>query len=297
MMMNDYIDLHVHSTASDGSFTPSELVHLAAKKNLVAFALTDHDTTAGISEALLAADEYNRSLDSTDASTHPITVIPGIEISTGFQGEDIHVLGYNIHYNDISLLDELEHLRNVRTQRNVKMLSLLRDSGFPFTDELINKRFGSDTVITRAHYAILLVEMGYCKDKNEAFQKYLGHGCPCYVPRTMISPMEAVRIIRRAGGHPVLAHPVLYKIASSIDNEEFHQLIDDMIACGLEGIEAIYCLNTPEDDIRFLEFANSKGLFITGGSDFHGDAKPGLELGTGYNHSLRIPASILHSIT
>lgn len=276
----EYIDLHVHSTASDGSYTPSQLVDYAIKKNLKAFAITDHDTCSGIDEALSYAA----------ALKNPPIVIPGIELSAEYSGEDVHILGLNISYKNSGFLSELKEFKDSRDKRNDKMIERLNENGFAITKEMVDKRFG-DCVITRAHYAILMIELGYVKDKDEAFKNYLNKGCSCYVPRHKITPSDAVRLIKKSGGHPVMAHPVLY----SFDEDTLEGLIISLKNDGLEGIEAIYCLNSPADDEKYSALAQKYGLYITGGSDFHGTAKPGLELGTGYG-SLRIPASILNHI-
>lgn len=276
----EYIDLHVHSTASDGSYTPSQLVDYAIKKNLKAFAITDHDTCDGIDEAL----SYAATLKN------PPIVIPGIELSAEYSGEDVHILGLNIDYKNPCFLSELKEFRDSRDKRNDKMIERLNENGFAITKEMVDKRFGN-CVITRAHYAILMIELGYVKDKDEAFKYYLNKGCPCYVPRHKITPSDAVRLIKKSGGHPVMAHPVLY----SFDEDTLEGLIISLKDEGLEGIEAIYCLNSPADDEKYSALAKKHGLHITGGSDFHGTAKPGLEMGTGYG-SLRIPALILNHI-
>ena len=202
----NYIDLHVHSTASDGSYTPSELVHYAIEKGLIAFALTDHDTTAGIDEALNEAELIN------DFS--PIKVIPGIELSAEYKGKDIHILGLYIDYRNKEFQKKIEYFRIIRAERNVKMIELLNKHGFKITEEQLNERF-KDAVITRAHFAIMLVECGYVKDKDIAFKKYLNPGCPCYVPRTRINVIDAISLIHLANGKAVLAHPLLYHFSEA----------------------------------------------------------------------------------
>lgn len=276
----EYIDLHVHSTASDGSYTPSELVDYAIKKKLKAFALTDHDTCDGIDEAIA----YASSLNNT------ITVIPGIELSAEYLGEDVHILGLNIDYKNKDFLSELKVFQDSRNNRNKKMIKVLNDNGFAITQDMVDKRFGN-CVITRAHYAILMIELGYVSDKEEAFSKYLNKGCPCYIPRHKITPSNAVGLIKKAKGHPVMAHPVLY----DYDENTLEQLVNNLTNEGLEGIEAIYPLNTPDDDKKYSALAKRHNLYITGGSDFHGTAKPGLELGTGYGN-LYVPLKLLENI-
>lgn len=266
-----YIDLHVHSTASDGSYKPSEIVNYAIKKNLSAIALTDHDTTAGIDEALAEAEKIN-----SNAGTEIIKVIPGIELSAEHNGKDIHILGLNIDYKDEKFNEEVAIYRDSRNSRNKKMTEKLQELGFNITPELLDKRF-EEAVITRAHYAILLIEMGYVKDKDEAFNKYLNPGCPCYVPRTKVTVSDAVRMILKANGKPVLAHPLLYKL----NDTALENLVKFLRAEGLMGIEAIYSANKWTDEAKMKQLAKKYDLFITGGSDFHGLAKPTLDLGVG----------------
>ena len=278
----NYIDLHVHSTASDGSYTPLELVHYAIEKGLIAFALTDHDTTAGIDEALNEAELIN------DFS--PIKVIPGIELSAEYKGKDIHILGLNIDYRNKEFQKKIEYFRNIRVERNVKMIELLNKHGFKITEEQLNERF-KDAVITRAHFAIMLVECGYVKDKDIAFKKYLNPGCPCYVPRTRINVIDAISLIHLANGKAVLAHPLLYHFSEA----DLDSLVALLKENGLQGIEAIYSSNKWNDESRMKQLAKKYGLFITGGSDFHGLAKPTLDLGIGYG-DLKVPEKLLSNI-
>lgn len=280
-----YIDLHVHSTASDGSYTPSELVNYAIKKNLSAFALTDHDTTAGIDEAMAEASRINSS-----ANAQIIRVIPGIELSAEHNGRDIHILGLNIDYKNEEFNRQVEIYRKSREDRNNKMTTLLQKNGFNITPEMLKHHFG-DAVITRAHYAILMVEGGYVSDKNEAFNKYLNPGCPCYIPRTKITVVDAVRLIISANGKPVLAHPLLYHLS----DEELDSLVCLLKNNGLQGIEAIYSSNKGNDETNMKNLAKKYNLFITGGSDFHGVAKPGLDLGVGYG-DMKISEELLQNI-
>ena len=280
-----YIDLHVHSTASDGSYTPSELVNYAVKKNLAAFALTDHDTTAGIDEALSEAMKINDS-----AGKEIIQVIPGIELSAEHNGKDIHILGLNIDYKDENFNKEVAVYRDSRDSRNEKMIEKMQECGFNITPEMVKNRF-KDAVITRAHYAIMLIEGGYVKNKDEAFEKYLNPGCICYIPRTKVSVVDAIRMILNANGKPVLAHPLLYKLSSS-DLEDLVRLLTDN---GLQGIEAIYSANKWTDESRMKQLAKKYNLFITGGSDFHGLAKPTLDLGIGYGN-LKVPYELLNNL-
>lgn len=273
------IDLHVHSTASDGSYTPSELVDYGIKKNLSAFALTDHDTCSGIDEAIF----YSNSLGS------PIKVIPGIELSTRHLGNEVHILGLNVDYKDDVFLSAIKPYVEARSLRNEQMLERFREMNINITKDGLNKRFGTNTVITRAHYAVMMIELGIVPDKETAFSKYLDRGCPCYIERIYMTPFDAVKFIKQANGHPVMAHPVLYKFS----DEELDELVSSLQEGGLEGIEAIYPCNKANDEEKYKSLAKKYNLYITGGSDFHGTAKPNLELGTGYDGNISVPDEIL----
>ena len=261
---SELIDLHVHSNASDGTLTPTEVVKLAKESGLSVIALTDHDTVDGIEEAVEAGKRYG------------VQVIPGIELSAEYKSGDLHILGLNVDYTDEELRKKVAECRDSRDNRNRKMIYKLNEQGFSVTWDIMLERFGANS-ITRAHFAKYLVDEGYVRDKDEAFKKYLNPGCPCYVSREKISPKEAIEVILKAGGHPVLAHPLFYKM----NLERLESVIVMLKDFGLQGIEAIYSLNRPEDDAALLKIAKRQGLYITGGSDFHGSIKQDIALGTG----------------
>ena len=269
------IDLHVHSTFSDGTLTPTQLVELALKSNLEAFALTDHDTTEGIEEALLAAKNQD------------IEVIPGIEFSTEYKGKDIHILGYYINPYDKHFCDKVAEFRNSREIRNRKMCVKLKEMGFDIDYDSFVAEF-PDSVITRAHYAKYLINHGYIKSMDEAFEKYIGDDCPGFIPREKITPAQAVTLILECGGIPVLAHPILYKFSDSA----LETLVSELKRVGLKGIETIYSTYSNDDEKLIRRLANKYKLLITGGSDFHGSNKPNLSLGCGRG-DLYIPAKLL----
>ena len=269
------IDLHVHSTRSDGSYTPTELVNYALEKGLSAFALTDHDTTDGIPEALAAAKGKD------------LEVIPGIEFSSEYEGRDIHIVGLYIDYESDYFKNRLVHFVNGRKTRNIEMCRRLTEHGMPVTYEELEAEF-PDCVLTRAHYAKYLMNHGYTKSVKEAFDRYIGDNGPCFVPRKKITPMRAVEIILKAGGVPILAHPCLYHMSK----ERLDKLVATLKGIGLMGIEAIYSTHTPADEREIRALAKKYDLCISGGSDFHGTAKPGLDLGTGYG-KLFVPEEIL----
>ena len=194
------IDLHVHSTFSDGTLTPTELVDLAIKSNLEAFALTDHDTTDGIEEA------YTASVGKD------IEVIPGIEFSTEYKKKDIHILGYYINPYNEKFSKKVVEFRNSREIRNQKMCKKLQGLGIDIDYDSFVAQF-PDSVITRAHYAKYMISKCIVKSIDEAFDTYIGDNCPGFVPREKISPAKAVSLILSCGGIPVLAHPILYKFS------------------------------------------------------------------------------------
>ena len=269
------VDLHVHSTKSDGSYTPSELVTYALEKGLTAFALTDHDTTDGIDEALKAAEGK------------PIEVIPGIEFSSEYEGKDIHIVGLYIDYQSDFFKRRLVNFVNGRIIRNKEMCRRLTEHGMPVTYEELTSEF-PDSVITRSHYAKYLLNHGYTKSLKEAFDRYIGDNCPCFVPRKKITPMRAVEIILKAGGIPILAHPILYHMSDA----RLEKLVATLKDMGLLGIEAVYSTYSPSEEKQMRTLAAKYDLCISGGSDFHGNAKPGLDLATGYG-KLFIPEEIL----
>lgn len=269
------IDLHVHSTFSDGTLTPSQLVDLAVKSNLEAFALTDHDTTDGIKEALEASEAYD------------LEVIPGIEFSTEYKKKDIHILGYYINpYNETFKAKVLE-FRESRENRNRKMCDKLNEMGLEINYDEFIAEF-PDSVITRAHYAKYLLNHGKIKYIDEAFEKYIGDDCPGFIPREKITPSEAVSLIISCGGIPVLAHPILYKLPDS----ELESLVASLKKSGLKGIETIYSTYSNTDERLIRKLASKYKLLITGGSDFHGNNKPNLSLGCGRG-DLFIPTKLL----
>lgn len=269
------VDLHVHSNKSDGTCSPSELVDLAIQKGLSAFALTDHDTTAGLDEAI----EYAKDRD--------IEVVPGIEFSTEYQGRDIHVLGLAIDYKAPVFADRLQAFVDSRIGRNRKMCRNLTEAGIDISYEKLMAAYPG-AVITRAHYARYLLDHGYVKSLPEAFERYVGDHCPYFVPREKVTPVQAVQLIRQAKGIPVLAHPTLYHMGK----DALQKLVSSLTEAGLVGLEAVYSTYSAGEEREMRQLALRNGLLISGGSDFHGSNKPGLELATGYHGKLVIPYDI-----
>ena len=272
------IDLHVHSTCSDGTFTPGQLVNLAAKHGLSAFALTDHDTVMGIDEAIAAARASR------------IEVVPGIEFSTEYNGCDIHVVGMDLDWHDSHFLKSLKHFQDSRTDRNLKMIQKLADIGIDISATQMSAAFGG-AVMTRAHFARYLLEKGYVADIKEAFSRYIGDHAPCFVSREKVTPAMAVRLICETKGIAVLAHPMQYHFSES----ELTLLLRDLKTEGLAGIEAIYSTHSRKQEAFLCATAKRLGLAISGGSDFHGANKPDIHLGTGKGN-LRIPDSVLTNL-
>ena len=259
-----YVDLHVHSTASDGSLTPKELVKAASKCGLSAFALTDHDTISGLDSAL----ETGKTLG--------IEVIPGVEISTSYKDKEIHIVGLFIDHHSENFIDGLGSEIKRRMARNEILIQKFNDYGFPITMSELTDMF-PDSVITRAHFATFLTKKGYVENNNEAFNKYLGDGKPLYVPRERKTAKEAIELIKNAGGVAVLAHPLLYHLTMG----ELRILCKELIDYGLTGIETMYSTYKGFDEQNVRAIAKEFHLLESGGSDFHGNAKPHIRLGSG----------------
>ncbi len=272
------VDLHVHSTASDGTCTPEELVTLAKSAGLSAFAITDHDSITGIAEGMAAAKD-------TD-----IEVIPGVELSCDYNGLEVHMVGLYIDPEHEELATRLARFKYLRESRNERMVELLAKEGFDITFEKLLAE-NPDCVITRGNIARYLVEHGCVKDRATVFEKYLGDGCKCYVEREKITPIEAVELIHRAGGLAFLAHPLLYKMST----DSLRQLLTELKEHGLDGFEAIYSTYQPGDERNMKNLAKELELMISGGSDFHGSNKPHISLGTGMGH-MYIPYEVLENI-
>jgi len=280
-----YIDLHTHSTASDGSMSPSELVRHAYESGLSAMALTDHDTVAGVEEAF------------EEGARTGIEVIAGVEISVspsewGFMEHEteMHLLGYFFNGGYRALYPLLEDLRRKREQRNPKIIEKLNKLGFDITmEEVAAKAPGG--VAGRGHIARVLMEKGYTNSMEEGFEKYLGTGKPAYVKKDKLTPEQGISAILESGGVPVLAHPVLLDLQPG----QLAAVLERLKKAGLKGIEALYSENSPEQTRELLELAVRTGLKVTGGSDFHGVYKPKIKIGTGRG-DLRVPYRLLEEL-
>ena len=270
------IDLHVHTTASDGTFTPEEVVREAARLGLAAVAITDHDTAAGY---LRAAAEGERC---------GLEVVPGIEISTKFRAA-VHILGYYIDTSSPALDEVLEWMHRDREERNIKLCAMLRESGVDVDIERMHARFGD--LVGRPHFAEIMIENGMARDMNDAFERLLNKNKPFFIPRQFLSIERSIEIIREAGGIPVLAHPFQYRL----DDAALRELIEHCMESGLEGIECRYT-GYDEDMCAYLEaLAAEYGLVRTGGSDFHGEHKRDIRLGEGRGE-LSVPFAFLEEL-
>ena len=272
------VDLHVHSTESDGTLTPEDLVAEAKKVGLAAFALTDHDTCQGVCKTMHCA------------ASAEIELIPGIELSTDYHGKEVHIVGLYIDIENEQLLKKTAEYRKCRSERNALMVEALQKEGLSITmEELVAEN--PDCVITRANIARFLYEHGQIKSVREAFDRYIGDHCKCYVDRLKVASTDAVRLIKEAGGTAILAHPLLY----GLSNTNLQKMIGELKPAGLDGLEAIYSTYTTGEEQQMKRLARENGLLISGGSDFHGSNKPDIALGRGRGH-LYIPYSVLTDI-
>ena len=257
-------DLHMHTVHSDGTYTPTELVRLAKRAGLACIALTDHDTLNGIAEA---QEEGNRS---------GIEVIAGVEISVKFEPGTMHVLGYFVDRNSGQLKRKLEDIQEARRQRNPMIIQKLKAFGLQIALEEVERESGGGQV-GRPHFARVLVNKGYVKDFDEAFNKYLAKGQPAYVDKRKLSSQDAIDMIEEAGGIASLAHPKQLKLDSKLD--EFERVIAELKDQGLKGLEVYSSCQSPAEAARYKKTAERLGLLITGGSDFHGANRPQIQLG------------------
>jgi len=249
--MPNYVDLHMHSTASDGVYSPPELMQHAKEAGLRIVALTDHDTTNGIEEAAPAA----RALE--------IDFIPGVEINTDTSGGEVHVLGYFLEYQRPQFQATLKILRNARERRGERIVELLNEEGLHIKWERVREI--AQGSVGRPHVAEALMEAGYVQSVAEAFDKYIGNGKPAYVPRYKLSPEDATQLIVSANGLPVIAHPLTVPGLATL-----HELLPALKAAGLVGLETYYGQYTHEDEQVLLAIARQYDLIPTGGTDYHG---------------------------
>lgn len=256
------LDLHIHTTASDGSLTPTQVVQLARKKGFSLIAVTDHDTMGGVAEALEAGKKYN------------VDVVPGVEISSGVTLE-VHMLGYGMSPDHPVMKAMMEDMRAARVERMERIIENLQKMGVPITVEEVEAVAGG--AIGRPHIAQVLIAHGLVPDVRTAFREYIGVGAKAYVERRKMTSEQVIANIRDAGGVPVLAHGGLLRISEV----ELNQWIDSMAKKGLMGLECYHNAHTPQMERLLRAAAERNGLLVTGGSDFHGASHPDVEMGTG----------------
>ncbi|MCD8374700.1 MAG: PHP domain-containing protein [Oscillospiraceae bacterium] len=258
------IDLHVHTTASDGTLTPAAVTARARGLGLAAIAITDHDTVEGVAEAVRAGKELG------------VEVVPGIELSCYYQGREVHVLGYFIDIASASLAETIRAVTENRKARNHIIAERMAADGLPVSIDELKRRF-PHTVIGRPHFAEVLVEHGLADSVSDAFVRYLNRGRPYFEPQKRMNMDEAAAAINAAGGLAVLAHPYQYRYSEA----EMRRLFADFKSCGGTGIECFYSGYDAEKSAFLTSAAAELGMCVTGGSDFHGSVKPDIELGSG----------------
>ncbi len=272
-------DLHTHTTASDGSDTPKELIFKAVEAGLSAIAVTDHDTTKGLPEAEAAAKETSMEF------------IPGVELSVNFTKGNMHMLGYLMDVSNGRFREVLERVQAARAERNPKILALLEGLGMPVSMKELEE-LSQGGQIGRPHIARAMVKKGYVKSVSEAFEKFLKRGARAYAPKSILSPEEAIEVIRGAGGVPVLAHP--FSLLTR-DEAELFYIVSGLADSGLMGMECYYSEHDEAFTSMCLGIARRLGLVVTGGSDYHGKAKPHIMLGRGRG-GLVVPYSCVEAL-
>ena len=260
------IDLHIHTVYSDGTYTPGEVVKKAKEIGLVAISITDHDSVEGVEEALQAGREFG------------VEVVPGVEMSSDVEHDEIHILGYYLDFKKKEFLSKLDYFQKIRIERNERLFRRLEELGMPVSSEEVLK-LAPKGVVSRLHIARCMVEKKYVSSIDEAFEEWLNPGKPAYVERERISPFEVINLILEAEGVPVFAHPFL----SRRDD-----LIPKMIDAGLMGIEVYHSTHDEKTVKHYMEIAKRYDLLITGGSDCHGEAKDEVLMG-----KVDVPVSVL----
>ena len=264
------IDLHCHSYFSDGTFSPEEIVIKAKKRGLRAIALTDHDTIDGLEEFQQAGQKYH------------IETITGIEFAAQynrFREQEIHIVGLGFSPTAKPLTEQMQNIVEARQIRNEKMIFALNQLGFDISYEQIKQNAGGN-IITRAHFANVLVQKNIVKNTKEAFEKYLSTNKPAYIQRQTLSPALCIKTIQKSGGVAVLAHPTLYHM----DYNEIELLSEELKSYGLTAIETQYSSYSSEQSQKITALADKLGLLYSGGSDFHGKNRPNIHIGVGKNN-------------
>jgi len=273
------VDLHLHTTASDGVMTPSQIVNYAKSKGLLAIAITDHDTIEGLEEGLLEGERIG------------LEVIPGIEISAEHSPGSMHLLGFFLDIHDPILKERLGYLQRARAERNPRMAEKLNKLGIDITFDEVLKASGGGQV-GRPHFAQVLLEKGYVRSFQEAFERFLKKGASAYVEKMRFSAEESIHFISEANGVAVLAHPNTLQVSGY---SELENLILRLVKKGLKGIEAYYPEHSALEVAQYKTLAERHGLLVTGGTDYHGIEKNGLAIGVGRGE-MKLPYSIVENL-
>jgi len=270
------VDLHIHTSSSDGSYSPKEIVALAKEQGLKAIAITDHDTIEGNKQAVVAGIKRG------------VEVIPGVEISVEWNKRPVHILGYYIDLEHRKLASQLKQLVAFREERNPKIVKKLNLLGLQLSYDDV-KRVAGEGTVGRPHFAQVLVKKGYVKNEDQAFSQYLQRGASAYVEKKRFSPQEGISLINDAGGIAVLAHPFT---TDGIIDREMEPFIVQFKQLGIEGIEALYPLHSSQQTLQLQDLAKKYQLLVTGGTDFHGKQKPHIRLGRGFGN-MRVPYQLV----
>ncbi len=277
--MEKRVDLHIHTTASDGTDTPAQAVAKAKELGLSAIAITDHDSIAGIEEALEAGKQLG------------VEVLPGIEISADYQGNKAHIVGLFVDHTREELRPILNWTVYERAMRNERIVGAMAEDGFDISLDVLNALY-PDSILGRPHMAEYLLRKGYVASVQEAFDKYLGEGCPYYRDKARLSMDMAVRAIEASGGIAVVAHPLQY----GYDEAALCCFLQTAKDLGCRALEAYYSEHSPEEQEMLLALAPQMGLGLSGGSDYHGSRKPHIAMGSGIQGGLSIPYSVLEAL-
>lgn len=273
------IDLHCHSVFSDGSLTPEELAALAQSCGLTALALTDHDTTDGIPRFITACEKSG------------VRAIGGVEISVDFEPGTMHMLGYFIDLKNSHLQDALHNIRDGRAIRNRKIFERLCELGMELDWNELLSMAGDGGVVGRPHFAQAMISRGYAADKSEVFNRWLAKGKPGYVDRFRLTPEAGIAAIKAAGGLAVLAHP----FSLGLQPGELRATVESLAGYGLQGIEVFYPMHKHDQLSYYLRLTKEFGLVATGGSDFHGESNPDIQLGSGFGN-INVRDSVLDEL-
>ena len=264
------IDLHAHTTFSDGEYTPEELIDIAIKNNITALAITDHDTVDGVKSALKYAENKN------------ILIVPGIEFDTNYEAGQMHILGLFLDYKNKNLNEKLDFVREEREIRNKKFIKIFNDMGFSITEEEL-KAITPGRVIGKPHFARVFINKGYIKNKDEMFDDYFNKLPELKIRKVTYDPKTVISLIKESSGLAILAHPQSLKLG----NDELYEKLKELKSYGLDGMECYHSRQTLEQMKDFRKMADELNLLVSKGSDYHGPiVKPGIELGRGIENNI-----------